>query len=161
MLKPRHGATDLAALATGGGLFLVAALSGMLGLAEFIGANRPAVGDILTFNTAGGVPDSLPGQLGVMRTDGSPCQLDLRAMRDAHGSMVVEAVTNTAPRAYRLHWAGTPTHRQAGDCGTSADIEASETVMATLLVAAGGAGLGPEKRELPVFVLQHMPQTAQ
>ena len=33
--------------------------------------------------------------------------------------------------------------------------------MVTLLVAAGGVGVGPEKRALPVYVLRHPPQAAQ
>jgi hypothetical protein len=161
MLRPKHRSIDLAALATGGGLFVIAALSGLLGLAAFVRVSGPTVGDILAFDASLGVPADLPDRLSVERADGTKCQFDLQVMQRVRGSVIVEAATSQSPHAYRLHWAGAHSSLDAGDCGAAADIVAPDTVMATLLVATGGVGVGPTKRPLPVYLLGHAPRGGQ
>ena len=161
MLPPRNRSTHLVPLAVGAVLLGMAALSGALGFADLVRVSGPAVGDVVAFDANFGVPEYLPTQLSVVRADGSPCQLDLNVMQQVHGSLMVDSATGDSPHAYRLHWAGTHSSLGAGDCGAAADIVASDRVMATLLVASGGVGVGPDKRVLPVYLLRHPPKDGQ
>jgi len=161
MLKPQGRPNNLVLLAVGAGLLGMATLSGVLGFADLVRVSGPAVGDVVAFDANFGVPADLPTRLSVVRADGTPCQLDLGVMQRVHGSLVVHAATGESSRAYRLHWAGTHSSLGSGDCGASADIVASDGVMATLLVATGGVGVGPDKQVLPVFLLRHTPNSGQ
>ena len=136
-------------------------LTGVLGLADLVRVSGPAVGDVVAFDANLGVPADLPGRLDVVRADGTPCEFDLDVMQQVHGSLIVDAATSESPHAYRLHWAGMHSSLGADDCGTTADIVASDTVMATLLVATGGVGVGPQKQVLPVYLLRHTPKGGQ
>jgi hypothetical protein len=80
-------------------------------------------------------------------------------MQLVHGSLVVHAATGESAHAYRLHWAGLHSSVGSGDCGPSADIVASDGVMATLLAATGGVGVGPGKQVLPVYLMRHTPNS--
>ena len=161
MLRPKDHSTNLVLLAVGVGLFGMAVLTGVLGLADLVRVSGPAVGDVVAFDANLGVPADLPGRLDVVRADGTPCEFDLDVMQQVHGSLIVDAATSESPHAYRLHWAGTHSSLDANDCGANADIVASDTVMATLLVATGGVGVGPQKQVLPVYLLRHTPKGGQ
>jgi hypothetical protein len=161
MLRPKDHSTNLVLLAVGVGLFGMAVLTGVLGLADLVRVSGPAVGDVVAFDANLGVPADLPGRLDVVRADGTPCEFDLDVMQQVHGSLIVDAATSESPHAYRLHWAGMHSSLGADDCGTTADIVASDTVMATLLVATGGVGVGPQKQVLPVYLLRHTPKGGQ
>jgi hypothetical protein len=139
----------------------MAALSRALGAADLVRVSGPAVGDVVAFNAAPGVPPDLPSRLSVVRTDGTPCPA--RPWRDAvvHGSLIVDAATATRSTPTRLHRAGTHSSLGSGDCVTTADIVASDRVLATLLVASGGVGAGPDKQVLAVYLLQHTPKGSQ
>lgn len=154
----RKGTEKLIAVAVGLALVGMATLNAMLGLHSLARVSGPAVGDIVAFDVDTPIPDTLPTQLQVVRADGSPCQLDLTVMRQVHGSLVVDRTTNTAPLSFRLHWAGRHSSLGATDCGPTADITATDRVMAALLVATGGVGTGPSKRALPVYILRHTPK---
>ena len=158
MLSPRHRSHTLILLAIGAGLVVLATLSGMLGVADFVRVSGPGVGDVVAFDANFGVPADLPTRLSVVRADGTQFQLDLEVMHRVHGSLIVESATSESPHVYRLHWAGAHSSLDASDCGAAADIEASDTVMATRLVATGGVGVGSEKRTLPVYLLRHTPK---
>jgi len=158
MLRPQYRSNKLVLLAVGGGLLGMAALSGVLGFADLVRVSGPAVGDVVAFDANLGVPEDLPTRLSVVRTDGTPCQLDLGVMQLVHGSLIVDAATGESSHAYRLHWAGTHSSLGSADCGAAADIVASDAVMATLLVASGGVGVGPDKQVLPVYLLRHTPK---
>jgi hypothetical protein len=159
MLKPQGRANNLVLLAVGAGLLGMAALSGALGLADLVRVSGPAVGDVVAFDANFGVPADLPTRLSVERADGTRCQLDLDEMQLVHGSLVVHAATGDPSHAYRLHWAGLHSSAGSGDCGASADIVASDGVMATLLAATGGVGVGPGKQVLPVYLMRHTPNS--
>ena len=161
MLKPQGRANNLVLLAVGAGLLGMAALSGALGLADLVRVSGPAVGDVVAFDANFGVSADLPNRLSVVRADGTPCQLDLDEMQFVHGSLVVHAATGESSHTYRLHWAGSHSSLGSGDCGASADIVASDSVMATLLAATGGVGVGPDKQVLPVYLLRHTPGSGQ
>jgi hypothetical protein len=161
MLKPEDRSAGLIVLAVGAVLVAMAALTGALGLAGLVRVSGPAVGDIVAFDANLAVPEDLPDKLSVVRSDGTPCQLDLHVMQSAHGSLIVDEATNDSPPSFRLHWTGTHSSLDAGDCGATADIVASDRVMAALLVATGGVGVGSAKRELPVYLLRHTPKGGQ
>ena len=148
MLRPGGRSNHLVLLAVGVVLVAMAALSAALGLAGLVRVSGPAVGDIVAFDADLGVPEDLPDRLSVVRADGTPCQLDLRVMQGVHGSLIVDAATSEAaaggsPPSFRLHWTGAHSSLDAGDCGATAEIVASDRVMAALLVATGGVGVGP------------------
>jgi hypothetical protein len=161
MLRPEGRTPKLALLVVATGLIAMATLSAMLGLADFVRVSGPAVGDIVAFDANVGVSADLPDRLSVVRADGSPCQLDLQVMQKVHGSLIVAAAIGGSPPSFRLHWAGRHSSLGAGDCGTTADIVASDRVMAALLVATGGVGVGPTKVALPVFLIRHAPKAVQ
>jgi hypothetical protein len=158
MLRPGDRSHTVILLAVGAGLVAMAALSGVLGVADFVRVSGPGVGDVVAFDASFGVPADLPTRVSVVRADGMQCQLDLEVMQRVHGSLIVDAATSESPHVYRLHWAGTHSSLGTGDCGANADITASDTVMATLLVATGGVGVGPGKQALPVYLLRHAPK---
>ncbi len=139
----------------------MAVLSGVLGLADLVRVSGPAVGDVVAFDANPGVPEGLPTRLSVLRADGTSCQLDLNVMQRVHGSLIVDAAIGESPHAYRLHWAGTHSSLDRDDCGSAADIIASDRVMAALLIATGGVGIGPDKLVLPVYLLRHPPKDGQ
>ena len=161
MLKPGDRSTGLVVLAVGAVLVAMAALTAVLGVAGLVRVSGPAVGDIVAFDADLGVPEDLPDKLRVVRADGTPCQLDLHVMQRVHGSLIVDEATGDSPPSFRLHWAGTQSSLDAGDCGAAADIVASDRVMAALLVATGGVGVGSAKRTLPVYLLRHTPKGGQ
>ena len=155
MLKPQGRANNLVLLAVGAGLLGMAALSGALGF-----ASRPGAGQRAGCGRCRGVRCQFrrarrPADLGSTwcgRT-GTPCQLDLNEMQLVHGSLVPSTRRRArSSHAYRLHWAGLHSSAGSGDCGASADIVASDGVMATLLAATGGVGVGPGKQVLPVYL---------
>ncbi len=158
MPTPGGRSNKLVMLAVGAGLFGMALLTGLLGLADLVRVSGPAVGDVVAFDANLGVPADLPTRLNVVRADGTQCQLDLEVMQRVHGSLIVDAATSEAPHSYRLHWAGTHSSLDGRDCGAAAEIVASDTVMATLLAATGGVGIGPQKQVLPVYLLRHTPK---
>jgi hypothetical protein len=158
MLSPRDRSHSPILLAVGAGLVAMATLSFVLGVADFVRVRGPGVGDVVAFDANFGVPADLPTRLSVTRADGTQCQLDLEVMQRVHGSLMVDAVTSDSPHVYLLHWAGAHSSLGAGDCGAAADIVASDTVMATQLVATGGVGVGARKRALPVYLLRHTPK---
>jgi hypothetical protein len=158
MLKQKGRPNNFVLLAVGAGLLGMAVLSGVLGFSDLVRVSGPAVGDVVAFDANFGVPTDLPTRLSVVRADGTPCELDLNVMQLVHGSLVVHAATGESSHAYGLHWAGLHSSAGSGDCGASADIVASDGVMATLLAATGGVGVGPDKQVLPVFLLRHTPK---
>jgi hypothetical protein len=161
MLRPGDRPSNLTLLAVGIVLATLAALTAALGLANLVRVSGPAVGDIVSFDANLGVPDDLPTKLGVVRTDGTPCQFDLYVMQSVHGSLIVDAATTESPPSYRLHWSGTHSSLGGDDCGATADVVASARVMAALLVATGGVGVGPTKQALPMYLFGHPPKSSQ
>jgi hypothetical protein len=151
--------TQLTLLAVCASLVVMVAVTAALGLADLVRVSGPAVGDIVAFDAKLGVSDDLPNHLSVTRTDGTACQLDLQVMQRVHGSLIVDATSRDPQPAYRLHWSGTHSSLDANDCGPTADVMASDRVMAALLVATGGVGIGPHKQALPVYLVRHPPRS--
>nr|WP_294548934.1 hypothetical protein [uncultured Rhodopila sp.] len=102
----------------------------------------PKVGDIVVF--APGDPHGDDGNIRIaVHRPGLPgCVLDLDAIRQTGGSLVVEARVLRPVPGFRLHWAGERTSNSAGgDCGNSADLFLGKGDLGSLATAAGGYGL--------------------
>ncbi len=100
----------------------------------------PKVGDILVFKPGAQVPADWEfpavnqgGQLPVS------CNLKPDAMTSGGGSLVVEQ--RLEHRAYRVHWAGTRTSADTGNCGATADLVVSGGDLQLLINAVGGPGV--------------------
>ena len=160
MQRQNDHSAKLVVLAVGVVLFAMAVLTGVLGLSDLVRVSGPAVGDIVAFDANLDVPEDLPAKLDVTRADGTPCELDLHVLQLVHGSLIVDATIGGPPPSFRLHWTGMRSSLDAGDCGAAADIVASDRVMAALLVATGGVGVGAAKRVLPVYCCSIRPRVA-
>ena len=159
MATSGDSATKRALLAVGAVFIAAAALSAFVTTANLVRVRGPAVGDIVAFDANVAIPDELPQRLQVARTDGSACELDLSVMQRVHGSLIVDGAADTSMGAFQLHWAGAQTSQGGNDCGPAADIVASDRAMSTLLVAAGGVGIGQDKQALPLFLINHTPKS--
>lgn len=108
---------------------------------------RPKVGDIVAFKPASQDTDmwqmTIPATL--VSAMGSPvadCSLDPNVMAETGGSLVVEGRQEDPSLQYRVHWAGSRTAANTGNCGSSADLLVSRTDLQRLANAAGGFGVG-------------------
>ncbi len=108
---------------------------------------RPKVGDMVVFKP--GSQDTDMWQMSIPATVLSPagtpvaaCTLDPNIMATDGGSLVVEARQEHPELTYRVHWAGTRTTKEAGNCGSAAEMLVSRTDLQRLANAAGGFGVG-------------------
>jgi hypothetical protein len=140
-----QGLTAWLPIAAAVGIMITGCLSTflVLQLDEF----RPKVGDIVAFKPGSQDSDmwqmTMPATL--ISTMGSPlteCSLDPNVMAEQGGSLVVEGLQNQPLQQYRIHWAGSPTANNNGNCGGSADLLVSRTDLQRLANAAGGFGVG-------------------
>jgi hypothetical protein len=96
----------------------------------------PKVGDMVVFSGAPDPADNDATRFVVRRPGLSGCVLDLDAIRQTGGSLVVEArMTHPAP-AFRLHWAGLRTSVASDDCGNNADMIIGEADLISIALAA-------------------------
>ena len=123
------------------GLIALVGFAGAVNLARLATALGPGVGDIVAFNEDHHGPRDMDAQLSVARSVGGDCIIDVAAMRDGGGSLVVEERLMTPARAYRVHWSGRLTSRTAQDCGAEADLILHDNEMGVLALAAGGYGV--------------------
>ena len=107
---------------------------------------RPRIGDMVVFRP--GSQDSDVWQMaiqGQLVSDSGEvtgvCTLDPNAMATDGGSLIVEG-RQDAPLMYRVHWAGKQTSKNAGGCGSAAELMVSRTDLQRLANAAGGFGVG-------------------
>lgn len=119
------------------GAAAVLSFVGVVDLARYVAELGPRVGDVVSFTADPGTATDLYGLLDVVRTDLSPCRLDMTTMRRLGGSVIVEERQPGPPRIYRVHWSGTHSSRDL-DCGASADLLLQDAAIETLAVAAGG-----------------------
>jgi hypothetical protein len=110
----------------------------------------PKVGDIVSFDPARAASVDVNARLPVTRADQASCVLDVAAIRQGGGSLVVEARHSDQPRTYRVHWSGTRTSQGADDCGAAADLVVRSNDLDVLALAAGGYGV--EHRSLMQMV---------
>ncbi len=117
------------------------AAAGAVNIASLIMRNGPGVGDIITFDYARGNPFGNDTRLLVHRPDQFACVLDLNTLKANGGSIIVEARTPGESRTIQVHWAGSKTSADTGDCGPVADLIVDHHDMDILAVAAGGYGV--------------------
>jgi hypothetical protein len=109
-------------------------------------AEGPAVGDMVTFRSAGAGIDQDPMKVAF---DAAPanrtCVLSPQVMRADGGSLVVEGrETKASAPLYRVHWAGEHTAEGAEDCGGQANLVLSANDLRALASATGE--LAPDGR---------------
>ncbi len=116
---------------------LLAAASGVAGLAREAAEMGPRVGDLLTFNPARAAPFESTARLTADRPGQQSCVLDLSLLQRSGGSLIVEQSGIGPDRLYRLHWAGPRTSDDATNCGSDADLLLPQTDINTIAMASG------------------------
>ena len=126
-------------------LAVVVSLTGLAGavkIAQTAVAFGPAVGDVIRFDPSGRMPVDLTTQIDAKRVNAAGCVLDMDTIHRAGGSLVIEqrlpGAEDTA--RYRVHWAGSRTANDAGNCGRRADLMLDDSNLDVLALAAGGWG---------------------
>lgn len=114
-------------------------------LASSFGPATAEVGDIVVFVPGEPDGDESKMRISAHRPGQSGCVLDLGAIRQAGGSLVVEARVVRPIPGFRLHWAGDRTSTGSDDCGNSADVFLGKGDLGSLAAAAGGYGLTPSR----------------
>jgi hypothetical protein len=71
---------------------------------------------------------------------GHPCDLDVQAMHEGGGSLIIESRQPALNNSIRIHWAGNHTATDGGNCGSSADLVIDQDDVEILALAAGGFG---------------------
>jgi hypothetical protein len=99
-------------------------------------AANPRVGDIIAFRGPSAFRTVDDPRMLVRRPGGFACVLDLNAMAASHGSLVIEGLEHQRTSAVHVHWAGTRTSADAGDCGRTADLLLDRTDLDRLRMAA-------------------------
>ncbi len=110
---------------------------------------EPRIGDIIAFTPSTAVSPLAVTRLIVHRQDQFGCVLDLSTLLHSGGSLVVESQTAGDTAAYHVHWAGSRTSADPGNCGSDADLIVDHRDLDILAFSAGGFGVPP--RRMPVF----------
>ncbi|MBN8908261.1 MAG: hypothetical protein J0H99_16860, partial [Rhodospirillales bacterium] len=71
------------------------------------------------------------------------CTLDVAAMRESGGSLIVEQRGGGKNPLFRVHWSGLRTAADSRNCGASADLLLRGNDLQILATAVGGFGLPP------------------
>lgn len=108
---------------------------------------RPKVGDMVVFKPESQDSDmwqmAIPATMvSAMGSPVAPCSLDPNVMAAHGGSLIVESRQTEPSLQYVVHWAGTETSREAGNCGSDVNLMVSRTDLQRLANAAGGFGIG-------------------
>ncbi len=108
---------------------------------------RPKIGDIVVFKPGSEDPEMwqmlIPAnRMSAAHATVATCSLDPNVMATKGGSLIVEGRQDEPSLLYRIHWAGTRTTKDRGNCGPSADLTVSRTDLQRLANAAGGFGVG-------------------
>ena len=119
---------------------LLAAASGMTGMARRAAFPGPKLGDIIAFDPARPFPFETGLRLIAGQAAQKNCVLDLDTIRRWGGSLVIEQRASAPDRLHRAHWAGPGTSEDTTDCGPAADLLLSAADVSTLAAAAGGFG---------------------
>jgi hypothetical protein len=117
---------------------MMAAISGVAGLAREAAELGPRVGDVIVFSPSHPSPFDSIARVAANRTGRAGCVLDLALIQQFGGSLVVEQRGTGPNRFYRAHWAGPLTSEPATDCGGDADLTLSAEDMTAIATAAGG-----------------------
>lgn len=122
---------------------------GMIELAHSAGPALPSVGDIVAFRSGQtGVRDS-DTHLMAERPGAGTCMLDVQAMRQSGGSLIVEERRPGPAPTFRVHWSGLRTAADAQNCGAAADLLLRASDLDILAMGAGGYGVPGRSRPFP------------
>jgi hypothetical protein len=119
---------------------------GLLQLARQVSIPGPIVGDIISFT-----PDPLAAaepapRLAAYRPhEGGTCTLDLQAIRQSGGSLIVELRQQASDPVYRVHWSGLRTADDQSNCGADADLMLRGSDLEVLAQGAGGFGVAGKR----------------
>ncbi|MGE0222678.1 MAG: hypothetical protein AB7F35_03150 [Acetobacteraceae bacterium] len=142
--KDRNSTRSLAGPLAGMAVALFG-LGMMLDLVHRLARSRPTVGDMIVFTPR--PPGRMDSKVEVTArlTDGSECKLEIAAIRESGGSLVVEERRPGPPELFRAHWSGMRTAAGPANCGTRADLWLRIEDLANMAQAAGGWGVGTRR----------------
>src|ERR1700723_3006141 len=140
--------SGLASVLLGTAALALAATVGAIDLLKHIGDFGPKVGDIVTFDPRESFSRDMRARIKAMSADAlhpTRCVLDVQAMHDHGGSLVIEARLPQIQRGFRVHWAGRHTSNDGAECGTSAELLVNQDDLEVMAIAAGGFGVAAAK----------------
>jgi hypothetical protein len=120
----------------------LAGMVGTIGLIQQVGTLGPKVGDIVAFDPQDSVSrDIRPHVMAVPANQiGVACELDVQAMHQGGGSLIIESRSLETGGPIRIHWEGARTATDGTNCGSSADLVVEQDDIEILALAAGGFG---------------------
>lgn len=134
------------------GMFVLAAVIGvicgvgMLELTRRVATSAPRVGDIIAFTMEKPGVQAIEARLTADRPGQSVCILDVAAMRQSGGSLIVEEQRPGRNALLRVHWSGLRTTSDDRNCGADTDLVLRASDIQVLALGAGGYGL-PGQRQ--------------
>ena len=120
----------------------LAGMVGTIGLIREVGALGPKVGDIVAFDPQDAMSRDIRPHVMAVPVDqiGIACELDVQAMHQGGGSLIIESRRLEPGGGIRIHWAGARTATDGTNCGSSADLVVEQDDIQILALAAGGFG---------------------
>jgi hypothetical protein len=120
----------------------LAGMVGTIGLIRQVETLGPKVGDIIAFDPQDPMSrDMKPHVMAVPANHvGIACELDVQAMHQAGGSVIIESRALETRGSIRIHWSGVRTATDGTNCGSSADLVVDQDDIEILALAAGGFG---------------------
>ncbi|MDR3536098.1 MAG: hypothetical protein P4L71_06325 [Acetobacteraceae bacterium] len=146
------------------GMFVLAATiaticgMGLLELVNRAASISPRVGDIIAFSPERPIARDVAARLAVERPGSAICVLDVSAMRQSGGSLIVEERQPARNPVFRVHWSGLRTTGDDRNCGADADLVLRASDLEVLALGAGGYGV-PGQR-LAASTVRMNPATA-
>ena len=141
--------SGLSSILLGMAALVLAGAVGTIGLLQQVGQLGPKVGDIVAFDPAESISRDMKARIAATSTGNRPgagCVLDVKAMHESGGSLVIESRLPQAERGFRVHWAGRRSSDDSTDCGASADLMLDQDDIEVLALAAGGFGVSATKQ---------------
>jgi hypothetical protein len=120
----------------------LAGMVGTIGLIREVGILGPKVGDIVAFDPQDSISRDMKAHVMAIPVGqvGTACELDVQAMHQGGGSLIIESRQPTLNSSIRIHWAGNRTATDGTNCGSSADLVIDQEDVEVLALAAGGFG---------------------
>jgi hypothetical protein len=118
---------------------------GMIELVVRVASIVPRVGDIIAFEPGVLAVRDVETRLTAAREGQSGCVLDVAAMRQTGGSLVMEERKPGRNPLFRVHWSGLRTTGDAENCGAAADLELRASDLEILAMGAGGFGVATKR----------------
>ncbi|HLY89470.1 MAG TPA: hypothetical protein VKQ27_10855 [Acetobacteraceae bacterium] len=120
----------------------LAGMVGTIGLIRQVGTLGPKVGDIVAFDPQDTMSRDIKPHVIAVPADqiGMACELDVQAMHQGGGSLIIESRRLEPGGGIRIHWSGARTATDGSNCGSSADLVVEQDDIEILALAAGGFG---------------------